>query len=60
MVKGDMYFLHVKELAAAHQGFLARAQQVPVELLYQNARLQSKRLVLCGMLNETWLSRRNV
>ncbi len=37
-----------KEAAAAHQGFLARSQRVPVELLYLRARQQGKRLVLCG------------
>ena len=37
-----------KEHAAAHQGFLARAQSVPVELLYIRARQQGKRLILCG------------
>lgn len=38
-----------QEPAAAHQGFLARSQRVPVELLYIRARQQGKRLVLCGM-----------
>lgn len=44
--RGSAY--SAKELAAAHQGFLARSQSVPVELLYIRARQQGKRLVLCG------------
>jgi hypothetical protein len=36
------------EVPAAHRGFLSRAQAIPIERLYQHARAQGKRLVLCG------------
>lgn len=36
------------ELPAAHRGFSSRAKSIPIEALYQQARSQGKRLVLCG------------
>lgn len=38
----------LQAVPTAHQGFLARSQSVPVQLLYARACEQRKRLVLCG------------